>query len=374
MSLLSATYNTPVIKKNQPDDSYKYQPLPAPTGPYPYRLALQNIIPGVNAHKMVFHMAGDTGSVRTPSLQQLVAKDMAKQYANIPAADSPKFFYHLGDVVYHFGEAEHYNRQFFEPFSFYPGPIVAIAGNHDSDVNPANPVPYHSLDAFKAVFCDTKQQPVPFSSDANRLSMVQPNIYWTLTSPLANIIGLHSNVPKFGIITGWQRDWFVEELKAANAERPGKALIVCLHHSPYSADVNHGSSLAMIGFLEGVFEETGIRPDVVFSGHVHNYQRFTKTYADGLTVPYIVAGGGGFDELHGIALTADDRFTADSPLFEGVKLENYCGDRHGFLKLTIERDSNGLTLAGEYYSLPHSAQLGDEPEAVLTDQFKIDVG
>ena len=49
----------------------------------------------------------------------------------------PSFFYHLGDVVYKFGEASEYNTQFYEPYGFYPGPIFAIPGNKDGSIRKA---------------------------------------------------------------------------------------------------------------------------------------------------------------------------------------------------------------------------------------------
>jgi len=369
-----ATYSVPVIKKDQPDDTYKFQPLPKPSGTYPYRMDLETVLPGYqNKNKLVFHMAGDTGSLRSPDFQREIALAMAGQYKSGLADDRPLFLYHLGDVVYNYGEAGEYAGQFFRPYECYPGPILAIAGNHDSDVNPLSPVPYQSLDAFTAVFCDTVQRLVVFSGNSKRKSMVQPNVYWTLEIPLATIIGLHSNVPKYGIVTNEQRDWFIEELKAANLQRPHKALIICLHHAPYSADTNHGSSLPMIGLLEGVFAETGIRPDLVVSGHVHNYQRFSKLYADGLAVTYIVAGGGGYDELHPMALIDDDRFTADNPLFKDIRLESYCDDRHGFLKIAIEKGPNGLVLVGEYYAVNNNAKTESDDTTVLADSFRFDL-
>lgn len=365
-------YNTPVFKKNQPDDTYKFQPLPEPSGTYPYRLSLTDIVPGINAESTVFHMLGDTGSIGRPSFQRLVSSEMARQYET-DESSKPQFLFHLGDVVYSFGEADKYKKQFFEPYAQYPGPIFAIAGNHDTDVNP-NALPYKSLDAFKAVFCDTETREVPFSGGAGRKSMIQPNIYWTLQAPLANIIGLHCNVPKFGVITPQQKSWFLEELRAASAEQPDKALIVCLHHAPYSADINHGSSQPMIQFLEDAFESTGVRPDIVFSGHVHNYQRFSKKYHDGKVIPFIVAGGGGYDELHPVALRSDDRFTAKSELFDDVILENYCDDKHGFLKIAIEKNAGGLQLKGEYYAIPHEEVPSNTSATGIADAFTIQIG
>lgn len=314
-------------------------------------------------------MVGDTGSLRSPDFQKKVAGQMIAQYLKAPVKeDQPQFLYHLGDVVYNHGEASQYPVQFFGPYKLYPGPIFAIAGNHDSDVNPAAP-PYHSLEHFMTVFCDTEQRTVPFSGDAARKSMIQPNVYWTFKTPLANIIGMHSNVPKFGIVTDEQKNWLKEELVAADKERPGKALIICIHHAPYTADINHGSSLPMITLLESVFEETGVRPDIVFSGHVHNYQRLIKRYPEGNPVCYIVAGGGGYDELHPIASLEDNRFTNDNPFLKSVELQQYCDDKHGFLKITLEKNEGGVRLTGNYYAIPHS---DTDVTATLEDTFVLD--
>ncbi|MFP9112390.1 metallophosphoesterase family protein [Flavobacterium sp. RHBU_3] len=341
-------YDRPILKLYQPDDSYKVQPLPKPSGAYPYRLDAAKFVQ-LPHDAFSFHMVGDTGGMRYQNGQQSVAEQMSKQATEGVA--KPAFLYHLGDVVYHFGEAEYYERQFFKPYSGYPGPIFAIAGNHDSDVNPSNPVPYNSLDAFTAVFCDSESRDISFSTSKTRKSVTQPHVYWTLQTPLANIIGLHSNVPKYGFVDEAQRKWFVEELKAAVKERPGKMILVCIHHAPYTADFNHGSSEPMIEMLESAYAESGVLPDAVFSGHVHNYQRYHKTYNNGKVVPYIVCGAGGFDELHSLVYEGDPMYTTDSPLLDGVQLQSYCDDKHGFLKISLERKGEGVTLKGEYFVL-----------------------
>jgi predicted phosphodiesterase len=351
-------HTTPVIKLNQPDDNYKFQPLPKPSGEYPYHLPIDKVLPGMSDNTMTFHMLGDTGATSRPEFQQYVVAEMVKQY------QQGQFIYHLGDLVYHYGEAEQYEQQFFLPYNNYMGPVFAIAGNHDSDVNPGSVQPYKSLDAFTKVFCDTEPRNVAFNLAGTRKSMVQPNVYWTLDTPLATIIGLQSNVPKYGIITTEQQEWFKEELKKADA---GKLLIVCLHHAPYSADVNHGSSLPMIELLENAFTATRVRPDIVFSGHVHNYQRFNKQYNDGITIPFIVAGAGGFDELHAVADMTDERFTSSSPAFAGVTLENFCDTNHGFLRINITKANEQLMLNGEYFIL----NAESEYKAVLRDSFNV---
>lgn len=361
-------YTTPVFKKNQPDDNYKFKPLPAAPGTYPYRLSIENIIGKLGNDKLVMHLVGDTGSIRNLDFQKVVVGEMLKQF-DTPENDAPDFLYHLGDVVYNFGEAEAYYDQFFAHYQKYPRPIFAIAGNHDSDINPDAKKPYNSLDAFMQVFCSSHPGVINFSKTAGKKAMMQPNVYWTLETPLANIIGLYSNVPKYGVITPEQKEWFMEELVYANSLKPGKAIIVCIHHAPYTADINHGSSRPMITFLEEAFTETGVRPDMVFSGHVHNYQRLHKTYNDGKVVPFIVAGAGGYDVLHAIAKTDDDRFTNNDPLIKDVKLVNYCEEKHGFLKLILEKKAGGVSISGEYFSIPHSEGEENLQKQRCTDTF-----
>jgi predicted phosphodiesterase len=364
-------YTTPVIKKNQPDDSFKFQNLPDPTGEYPFHLVLDKVVVPGDSDQLTFHMVGDTGSLRSPDFQKLVAGQLEDQFTVQSGQAKPAFLYHLGDVVYNHGELERFEKQFFVPYKNYPAPIFAIPGNHDSDVNPDNPVPYTSLSAFMRVFCTNEAGEVVFSGGSARHSMVQPNMYWVLETPLANIIGLYGNVTKYGIITTQQEQWFIEQLKWSALEHPDKALIVCIHHAPFSADINHGSSEPMIEFFERTYNVTSVRPDVVFSGHVHNYQRFSKKYEDGAEVPFIVAGAGGYDELHAVAEISDDRFTAENSLFEGVKLENFCDTKHGFLKVNLCRMSGGIELTTEYYTIPHEMITEDFTPAMLFDKHSI---
>src|SRR5215813_9831945 len=84
-----------------------------------------------NAGQIVFHSVGDTGSVIGPITEHEVADKMVADFSETNPADVPSFFFHLGDVVYSFGEAKYYYDQFYAPYREYPAPIVAIPGNHD---------------------------------------------------------------------------------------------------------------------------------------------------------------------------------------------------------------------------------------------------
>ena len=361
--------NRPVFKTAAIDDQEKFRPLPQPTGAFPFHLDIQKVVHDIAPNKMVFHICGDTGGFTEVEYNHKVADAMTAQLNNIkPIEDKPKFFFHLGDVVYNFGQEAEYYPQFFNAYAQYPLPVFAIAGNHDADVDLLDPAKPNTLDAFIKVFCDTEQRIIPFAGDDARKSNIQPNVYYTLNTPLADFICLYSNVPRFGTITPEQKEWFIKEL-GESRNRNQKALIICLHHSAYSGDTNHGSSLHMQMFLNGAFEETGIYPDAVFGGHVHNYQRFNKTYRDNITVPFIVSGAGGYAQLHKIAALGDKDYPDTSTLLDDVVLEQYCDDKHGFLKIAIEQTDNGITIAGEYYTVSQLADNNSQP--LLFDKFTI---
>ncbi|HEY2581685.1 MAG TPA: metallophosphoesterase [Mucilaginibacter sp.] len=361
----------PVFKLAAIDDQEKFKPLPLPSGIYPFHLDIRQVLPNLPSDKMVFHMAGDTGGMMHPEFKHRVATEMIRQSKEDTTENQPAFFFHLGDVVYNFGQAGNYYPQFFEPYENYPGPVFAIAGNHDGDIDPSDPKGPQSLDAFMHVFCDTKSQPISFAEDSKRQSNIQPNIYWTLKTPLANIICLYSNVPRFGSITAEQKEWFIEELKNAKNDDGEKALILCIHHAPYSADTNHGSSMPMQLFLNAAFEAADKIPDIVFSGHVHNYQRFNKLYTNGKVVPFIVAGAGGYADLHKIAPANDFSFPDKNSLLNNVVLEKYCDTTHGFLKITLEKTENRFAIDGAYYIIPQQDDITSQ--ASIYDSFTINL-
>ena len=87
------------------------------------------------------------------------------------------------------------------------------------------------------------------------------------TTPFATIIGLFSNVSETEAeLHQDQIDWFKGELQAADTN---KALIVTIHHPPFSGDDEHsGSSVAEQVLFES-FAETNRYPHLVLSGHVH---------------------------------------------------------------------------------------------------------
>ena len=54
--------------------------------------------------QLVFHSTGDTGNTRGPDSQNLVADKLVADFSDEDPKERPSFFFHLGDVIYSFGE------------------------------------------------------------------------------------------------------------------------------------------------------------------------------------------------------------------------------------------------------------------------------
>ena len=255
------------------------------------------------------------------------------------AQSAPAFVYHVGDLVYFNGDEADYPSQFYEPYAHLNTAIIGIPGNHDGDNSDNTSVP--SLSAFMSNLCAATASLPAGSEEYNRDTETQPNCHWTLRAQAVTIVGCYSNVPSGGVIEPEQAAWLASELGAAPA---GVPLIVALHHPPYSADAHHGGSAQMGQVLDTAFPSAGRTPDLVLSGHVHDYQRFTRTMPDGSTqLPYVVIGNGGYHNLHKLAAGA----VAGEQLGDGVVFEAGDDSNWGFLSLT----SNGSQIQAEYVSV-----------------------
>lgn len=353
--------------ENRAFSSARFRPLPQPTGAPPFHLDLADVLPAEQidaireAKKLVFHISGDAGGIRDAVPQQLVANGMERDFRNDPdnPADDPAFFYMLGDCVYFNGQASQYFPQFYQPYEHYAAPIFAVPGNHDGD----NVAPESSLDAFVRNFCAPVPGTItPEAGESTRTAMTQPNVFWTLETPLATIVGLYTNVPEGGEINPDQLNWLIGELRNAPADRP---LFVTMHHPVISADDHHSGSMAMKRALDDAIDASGRAPDIVFGGHVHNYQRFTTR--DGNRIrPYIVAGAAGYHNLHHVVKVNGQKIVPPVRIGDAV-LESYADSRHGFLRIEVTPD----TVQGKYYTVARPHESWSEPPH-LADIWQFD--
>lgn len=347
-----------------------FRPLPKPPGKDPYQLDLKAVLPQADYQKIVqkkklaFHLNGDMGGIKYAVPQELVAKGMEEDFADAKETSNPAFLYILGDCVYFNGEVKEYYSQFYQPYKFYPRPIFAVAGNHDGE----NLEGDDSLKGFMRNFCAPSPVVRTEAGDTHRTAMVQPNVYWTLLTPWVNIIGLYSNVPEGGEIKPPQTQWLANQLKTLPQDRP---VFVALHHPVYSADDHHSGSTHMKKALEDAVAQSGRHPDMVLAGHVHNYQRLTKTLSDGGKVPYLVVGAGGYHNLHHVMKVNGEHMIPPVEFKDkqddSVRLESYSDDHHGFLHMEVTDKS----IKAWYYAVPRPQEPWSKGNQLI-DRFEYD--
>jgi hypothetical protein len=316
-------------------------------------LPLTAILPNIQkeaeeAGQLVFHTLGDTGGIHGTDMQEAIAAAMEAQTKSA-GGNAPRFFYHLGDVVYFNGQSINYQSQFYEPYQYYNAPIFAIPGNHDGDtVVQKNDQPDNepSLQGFMTNFCS----PTPEFLFKHRQTMTQPYCYWKLEAPYTHIIGLYSNVD--GLLdargTSQQQNWFIDQIKALPDD---KWFVLGVHHPCYSLDSAHGGYEETLNALDSAFQSGGRRPDVVLHGHVHNYQRFSRSYKGGSDIPFIVAGAGGYattqQSLHKLQKGLQNIRLPYQTTVEDVTLQYVDVENSGFLRVTAASN----TLEIDYYSV-----------------------
>jgi hypothetical protein len=186
--------------------------------------------------------------------------------------------------------------------------------------------------------------------------MIQPGVYFTLEAPFVRILGLYSNVLEDpGVISGQngqntmldgrQVAFLTAALKRVKTEKFAGAVIITVHHPPFTGGSAHGGSPLMLADIDSACKAAGVWPHAVFSGHAHNYQRFTRTVAvtakQTLQIPFIVAGCGGHSPLSKMRTTYRTPYVIDKTL----TLENYDTTDFGYLRVIV----NATTMTVEFH-------------------------
>lgn len=353
-----AHHPVPRITRFQPiPDDYKAGRAP------PFEMDLSAVLPAdevteiTDAGSMSFHCVGDTGGVKNPEPQKLVARGLEESLKGPSIAPSlrgaamaPAFCYHIGDVVYYNGEVALYYDQYYEPYENYPLPIMGIPGNHDGEPVDENA---KTLEGFYRNFlAQPGAEPVYTQElrDSGRPAMHQPFFYWALKTPFATFIGLYSNVPEHGQLDDDQRAWFRSQMKAADKE---KALVVSVHHPIYSFDTYHSGSPNMAKELEDAINELGRLPNMVLSAHVHNYQRIELAVGEH-TIPFFVIGNGGYWNLHHLGASPGYKDPeTEAELMSGID------SRHGFMTFEI----SAKVINGHFTTVPRPQESWSDAQA-----------
>lgn len=347
------------------------------------------VIAGITqAQQIVFHSLGDTGDTRGPKTEENCADKMVADFSETDPKDVPAFMYHLGDVVYSFGQAAYYFDQFYDMYRNYPAPIFAVPGNHDGLVSPLTTGT--SLDAFFNNFCAYGSfHTTPEAGELSRTAQIQPGVYFTLEAPFVRILGLYSNCLEdpgvistqggtYANLTDVQLTYLETALARAAADWNSGAFtgatIIAVHHPPYvalnpatSGSGQHNGSPIMLAEIDNACTQANFWPHAIFSGHAHNYQRFTRHQASRQT-PCIVCGNGG----HGTTrLTGKASPALRTPALQQgystsgstVIFENYDDLDYGYLRVIV--DAKQLRI--EYHPTSDSTDSKTPDDSVTVD-------
>jgi hypothetical protein len=280
-----------------------------PTGRTRDRWVAQRAAAGAPADKVIrrddpdhfsFMVLGDTGEGDEP------------QYAVVPGlltvGQGTAFAVVASDVIYPVGSADDYDTKFFRPYRDYPAPIYAVPGNHDW---------YEGLGAFMRVFCDDAPplpaEPAPRPpgrawlrhllwhrprpGDGRRLDAaraqrsapgqraVQPGPYWAIDAGPVRIVGIDTGL--LGTLDAAQGAWLRE------VSRDPRPKILVTGSPLYVDGEHHPCEIEGGGTVDEIVRDPAHHYVLAIGGDIHNYQRYPVRLADGRTLQYVVAGGGG---------------------------------------------------------------------------------
>ena len=178
------------------------------------------------------------------------------------------FAVHTGDVVYPSGAQQNYDKTFFLPLARWllRGPVLPALGNHDVMTSRG-----------AAYLTNFIVPPNGVTRNSRFYAIRQANALFVCLDVESSSYGADSP----------QYDWLVRTLAASTATWK----FVYFHEPPYSS--GHPNHLVRL-ILCPLFEHFGV--DIVFSGHVHLYERtwpIRDFVPSGRGVVYITEGGGG---------------------------------------------------------------------------------
>jgi predicted MPP superfamily phosphohydrolase len=301
--------------------------------------------------KLTFFYAADWGGIEDPTFQKYVIAAMA---ALLPTV-GPAFLYIGGDWVYFNCDPPQWMNQFYQLLAHLPLPAVGIPGNHDGDGTDG--VEGSGLLSWLANLCTSKPMLPPSdpSDEFGRDTQTQPSHDWGLELEAATILGAWDNVASGGHLEPEQIAWLTQAMKEAPTDRP---VIYVGHHPSYSISADGGSSPELNRVLNGIWAAAKRWPDLILSGHVHDYQHFVcvveDAWQDGedkytFNLPYIVCGNGGYHNLHPIA----GDYSPGMTVAPNVTCEYADGANWGFLIVTAE----GGKVSGEYVAVDKNGDV-----------------
>ena len=364
-----------------------------------------DVVKAINvAQTISFQIIGDSGATATKTFPAMikVSDAVTNDFHTSTVAERPSFLFHVGDLVYNFGESNYYYDQFYEPYRNYPAPIFAIPGNHDSFVLPGTTAGQEPLTTFMRQFCATDIVVTKEAGSLHRTSLMQPGVYFALDAPYVRIIGLFSNAledpgvissesgtagtfgvakkgapkkkkpkragaAKWPIVPDYQLEFLTAQLQNVKSSNYQGAVILAMHHPPFvyspatsnAGGGNHGSSPAMLADIDSICNQVGFYPHAIISGHAHNYQRFTRTLTlsgNKYSVPFIVCGDSGHNVTSIVSSTGGKKvpepadnvnvsYLDSSSVFSGttLTLNKHDQQNSGYLRVSVTSKQMTIT-------------------------------
>jgi len=217
-------------------------------------------VPDFHRQPIVCTVIGDTQN----------SPEMWGHFSEMIAQERPDFLLHVGDMIQYGPNKDDWTDEFFYPardlFRFYP--LYPVLGNHEGN------------SAFYYQYFDL------------------PETKWFYTQKKGNSLFIFVNT-NMDILPGSKQ---YQMLENALASSDAQWKIVLHHHPVYvsSGYYNLVEQKAITGDpntpqLRSLYETYGV--DLVFNGHVHNYERTMPVYQGQIDtekgVTYITTGGGG---------------------------------------------------------------------------------
>ena len=270
-----------------------------------YHAGLQNLIPG---KRFSYRLLKDGNVVFTSEAQAsksfnqpyrfVVFGDIGaettdqKKLANIAFISKPDFVAVPGDIVYEYGLISEYRKKFWPIYNadkltavgapiMRTVPFIAAVGNHDADTRDLDRLP-EALAYY--MFWDQPLNgpvgteggafvPVLKGSEENKKAFLEAagKTYPTMANYSFDYGNAHWTVIDSDTYVDWTdstlTDWVKKDLAAS---KNATWHFVMFHHPGFSSAKDHFEQQQM-RLLSPVFEAGNV--DVVFNGHVHNYQR-----------------------------------------------------------------------------------------------------
>ncbi len=270
-----------------------------------YRSSLQGLVPGslftyrvLKNGKEVFSAQAHAPKAADQSYRFVVFGDVgagtkeAKEIANQVYRVNPDMIVVPGDIVYETGLISDYRSKFWPIYNadkvdgvgvplMRSIPFVGAVGNHDADSRDLDKAPdalayfYYWDQPLNGYTSEEGGATLPVlkGTDANKKAFFEGagNRYPRMTNFSFNYGNAHWLVLDADNYVNWTDslliDWVKKDLAGA---QNAQWRFVTYHHPGFNSSVEHFEQQQM-RLLAPIFEKGNV--DVVFSGHVHNYQR-----------------------------------------------------------------------------------------------------